>query len=92
MRFAGVEIVVGLLMIPIGVLFLAAGQVPELQPEPRRIGFQLAGELVTAVGVIIDGVRLLRGLRWAASRYLTAVGMLLYSVFVGPGYLAQRGQ
>lgn len=93
MRFAAwYGIVVGLLMVGQWISFIATGQVPELQSEPFRIYFHLAGEFITAAGLIIGGVALLRNLAWAASAYLLASGMLLYSVIVSPGYFAQLGQ
>jgi hypothetical protein len=84
-------IAVGLLMLAQWAIFLATGNVPELQTEPLRIGFHLVGEFVTAIGLIVAGTALLRGLPWAASVYLLAAGMLLYTVIVSPGYFAQQG-
>ncbi len=92
MKFAAwYGIVVGLLMIAQWSFFLAAGQVPELKTEPIRLAFHLAAEFATALGLIAGGVALLRRLPWAKTVYLTAAGMLLYSV-VSPGYFAQQGQ
>jgi len=55
MKFAGwYGIVVGFLMLAMWSFFLATGQVPELQTEPYRIAFHLAGEFITAL-VLIDG-------------------------------------
>ena len=72
--------------------FLATGQVPELQTEPLRIYFHLAGELAAALGLLVGGVALLKKLRWAVVVYLVAAGMLLYSAIVSPGYFAQQGE
>jgi hypothetical protein len=72
-------------------VFLLTGNVPELQTEPLRIAFHLAGEFTTAIGLVVSGIGLLRGRRWAARLYLLAAGMLLYTVIVSPGYFAQQG-
>jgi len=93
MRFAGwYAVAVGLLMLAQWGVSLATGQVPELQTEPWRIYFHLAGEFITALGLIVGGVALLNRLPWAMAAYLVAAGMLLYSVIVSPGYFAQQGQ
>jgi hypothetical protein len=93
MKFAAwYGIIVGILMFGQWAFFIAAGQVPELQTEPYRIGFHLAGEFITAAGLIVSGIGLLARKPWAASTYLVAAGMLLYSAIVSPGYFAQLGQ
>jgi hypothetical protein len=93
MKFAGIfGIFVGVMMVAQWAFFLAAGQVPELQTEPYRIAFHLAAELVTAAGLIVSGVALLRNLSWGTAAYLFFAGMLAYSVIVSPGYFAQQGQ
>lgn len=57
MKFAGwYGIVVGFLMVGQWLFFLATGQVPELQTEPVRIAFHLAGEFLTALGLIVSGI------------------------------------
>lgn len=93
MRFAGwFGISVGLLMIASWMGFFATGQVPEVQTEPVRLGFHLAGELLTAIGMAVGGAAVLLRVRRAAGIYLPAAGMLLYSVIVSPGYFAQQGK
>lgn len=93
MKFAGwFGIVVGLLMLIQWSISLATGQVPELQTEPYRIYFHLAAEFITAIGLMVSGAALLRNKGWGRPIYLTAVGMLLYSVIASPGYFAQQGQ
>jgi len=93
MRFAAwYGIIVGILMLGQWAFFIAAGQVPELQTEPYRIGFHLAGEFITAAGLIASGIGLLAKKSWAVSAYLVSAGMLLYSAIVSPGYFAQLGQ
>ena len=59
MRFASwYSIFVGVLMFAQWGFFLAVGAVPELQTEPIRIGFYLAGEFFTALCLIIGGAAL----------------------------------
>lgn len=93
MKFAAwFGILVGALMLAQWGVFLATGQVPELSTEPLRIAFHLAGEALTALGLLSSGVALLMRKSWAKRIYLVASGMLLYSVIVSPGYFAQQGQ
>jgi len=93
MRFvAWYGIVVGTLMVVQWAFLLASGQVVELRSEPVRIAFHLAGELIAGVGLVVAGSALLRGLAWAKLLYLVAVGMVMYSEIVSPGYFAQKGQ
>ncbi|MGD8625314.1 MAG: hypothetical protein PVJ34_12300 [Anaerolineae bacterium] len=93
MIFAAVfALVVGAGMIGQWALFLATGQVPELQTEPLRIRFHLAAEFATALALIVGGLALLANQPWGRWLYLLAVGMLLYTVIVSPGYFAQKGQ
>lgn len=93
MKFAGwYGIVVGLLMLAMWGFFLATGQVPELQTEPYRISFHLAGEFLTALCLVIGGISLLKNYKQATAIYFVATGMVLYSLIVSPGYYAQLGQ
>ena len=68
------------------------GQIPELETEPIRIKFHLAGELVTALLLILGGLGLLVGTTWTHLIFLVALGMLLYTLIVSPGYFGQKGQ
>jgi hypothetical protein len=93
MKFAGVYgILVGLMMFGQWLFFLAAGQVPELQTEPYRIALHLTAEFLTAAGLIVAGIAVLRRATWGAGAYLVFAGMLTYSVIASPGYFAQQGQ
>jgi hypothetical protein len=85
-------IVVGTLMVAQWTFFLATGNVPELQTEPLRLSFHLAGELLTAVGLLVAGIALHKALPWGRWLYLVSVGMVIYSEIVSPGYFAQQGQ
>jgi CHASE2 domain-containing sensor protein len=93
MVFAGwYALIVGVLMIVQWAFFILTGQGPELQSEPLRIAFHLAAEGVTAALLIIAGAALLRSRRWARSVGLVALGSLVYTSIVSPGYFAQLGQ
>jgi hypothetical protein len=93
MIFAAVyAIVVGVGMIGQWLFFLATGQVPEFKTEPLRIRFHLAAEFATAIALLVGGIALLTGQDWGPWFYLLAMGMLLYTVVVSPGYFAEKGQ
>ncbi len=85
-------LIVGVGMIGMWGVFYFTNQIPELESEPIRIKFHLAGEFITALSLIIGGLALLTGQSWASAAYLVAMGMLLYTVIVSPGYFAQLGQ
>ena len=60
MVFAAVyAIVVGAGMFGQWAFFLGTKRVPELETEPFRIGFHLAGEFLTAIALLIGGAALL---------------------------------
>jgi hypothetical protein len=84
-------LLVGVLMIAQWGFFLFSNQVPELRTEPVAVSFHLAAEGATAAALIAAGVGLLRGKPWARTTALVALGMLLYTVIVSPGYFAQQG-
>jgi hypothetical protein len=79
-------IVVGVLMFGQWAMFLVTGNVPELQTEPIRIAFHLAGEFTTAAFLIVGGFGLLTLRRWGYYVFL------LYTIIVSPGYFGQLGQ
>ncbi len=85
-----VALVVGTGMIGQWIMFLATGQVPELKTEPLRIRFHLAAEFTTALALLVGGTGLLTGQLWGRWFYLLAMGMLLYTVIVSPGYFAHK--
>jgi hypothetical protein len=93
MIFAAVfALVVGVGMIGQWLFFLATGQVPELETEPLRIRFHLAAEFATAIALLVAGIALVTGQTWDRWFYMLAMGMLLYTVIVSPGYFAEKGQ
>jgi len=85
-------IIVGVGMIGQWTASYLSKQIPELKTEPIRIGFHLAAEMATAIGLIIGGIGLLTTQTWSIPLYLVASGMLFYTAIVSPGYFAQRGQ
>jgi hypothetical protein len=93
MKLAGLYgIGVGVMMVAQWTFFIATGQTPELQTEPIRIAFHLAAEFITALGLVVSGIGLLRRTAWSPNAHLLFAGMLTYSVIVSPGYFAQQGQ
>ncbi len=84
-------LVVGIGMFGMWTMLVITGQVPELEAEPTRIAFHLAAEFLTAALLVIGGLGLLGNRRWGYSLYLVALGALLYTVVVSPGYYAQSG-
>ena len=85
-------ILVGVGMIGMWSASYLSRQIPELETEPIRIKFHLATEFAIAIALLISGVSLLTNQSWAVFAYLLAMGMLLYTVIVSPGYFAQKGQ
>jgi hypothetical protein len=86
------SILVGVLMLAQWGLTLGIGQAPEVRSEPIRLAFHLAAEFATAAVLIFSGIGLLRRTSWARLLTPVALGMLLYTVIVSPGYFAQQGQ
>ena len=93
MVFAGVyAMVVGIGMIGQWGLSLVKKEVPEVETEPIRIGFHLAAEFATAAALLLGGLGLLLEAGWALQIYPVAIGMLVYTAIVSPGYFAQKGE
>jgi hypothetical protein len=80
-------ILVGVGMVAQWATSFATRQIPELQTEPFRIWFHIAGEMVTAVSLITAGVGLLISQPWGPALYLVATGMLIYTRDRQPGLL-----
>jgi len=85
-------LIVGLGMIGQWIMSFITEQIPELETEPFRIWFHIAGEMITALALILSGIGLLAGWTWAAILFLIASGMLIYTAIVSPGYFAQQGK
>ena len=82
--------VVGFFMLIFWSALLLTGQVPPEQ-IPWAISFHLAGEILTALLLIFSGAGLWLEKHWARILSPFALGMLLYTVIVSPGYYAQLG-
>ena len=93
MRFsAWFGVVVGVLVPAQWAVFLATGNVPQLEEAPREIWFHLVAEFLLAIVILVGGIGLLAGRGWARTVYLVGLGMVVYSVINSPGYFAQRGE
>lgn len=84
------SIFIGLFMIIFWSLLVATDQILPEQ-VPYAISFHLAGEFGTAALLFVSGVGLLKSMGWAKILSPFALGMLLYTVIVSPGYYAQLG-
>ncbi len=84
------SIFVGLFMIIFWSALIATNQI---LPEqiPYAISFHLAGEFATALLLMASGAGLWKSKGWAKILAPFALGMLLYTVIVSPGYYAQLG-
>jgi len=85
------SIVIGVGMIGQWSASFATKQIPELNTEPFRIWFHIAGEMVTACMLIASGIGLLAAAAWAPTVFYISSGLLFYTVIVSPGYFAQKG-
>lgn len=82
---------IGILMIGMWGMFILTGQVPEMATKPAEIMLHLLAEFTTALILIIGGIGLLKKIKIGFNLNLVALGMLLYTLIVSPGYYLQRG-
>lgn len=82
---------IGILMIFMWGMFILTGQVPEMATKPAEIMLHLLAEFTTAILLIIGGIGLLKKIKIGYNLNLVALGMLLYTLIVSPGYYLQRG-
>jgi hypothetical protein len=87
-RFA---IVVGVAMIVIWAYLLITDDVPDLDTQPVSMWFHIAGEVATALVLIVSGWGLITGASWARKLYLLATGMLLLAVINAVAWYGDRG-
>lgn len=87
-----IAILVGAAMLLEWAVFLLSGSVPEARSEPIALSFHLAGELITALLLIVSAIAVLRAKRWGRPLQLLSLGMLVYTLIVSSGYFAQRGE
>ncbi|PKL66339.1 MAG: hypothetical protein CVV28_11225 [Methanobacteriales archaeon HGW-Methanobacteriales-1] len=82
---------IGILMIGMWSMFILTGQVPEIAIKPAEIMLHLLAEFITAVLLIGGGIGLLKKIKVGYNLNLVALGMLLYTLIVSPGYYLQKG-
>jgi hypothetical protein len=83
--------IIGVMMLAMWSVFAATDQIPELDTRPKEIAFHLAAEFMTAFALIAGGLGLALRRSWGYPVNLSALGMLMYTVVVSPGYYAQEG-
>ncbi len=81
----------GISMIGIWIMFYFAGSIPEIETKPVELGFHITSEIITAIVLITGGIGLIKKKNWSFEIYLVAIGMLLYTLIMSPGYFAQKG-
>lgn len=86
------SLVVGIGMLCMWLFFIAAGSVGEFETKPAEITFHLIAEFGTALMLIIAAILSLGRRPVGKPLILAALGMLLYTVIVSPGYYVQRGE
>jgi len=72
-------------------VFLATGNVPELEDATREIAFHMSAEFVMALVLLTGSIAILRRKAWGTFVYLVGAGMVVYSVINSPGYFAESG-
>ena len=82
---------IGILMIVMWGMFILTGQVPEMATKPAEIMLHLVAEFTTAILLICGGIGLLKKIKIGYNLNLVALGMLLYTLIVSPGYYLQKG-
>lgn len=85
-------IVVGTLMILMWTFFIVSGHVPEYQTRPAEIVLHLVAEFATAILLIVAGSFALNRAAFAGRMLLIALGMLIYTLLVSPGYYIQKAE
>jgi peptidoglycan/LPS O-acetylase OafA/YrhL len=85
------SLLIGILMIGMWSMVILTGQVPEISIKPAEIMLHLIAEFITAFLLIGGGISLLKKIKIGYNLNLVALGMLLYTLIVSPGYYLQRG-
>ena len=78
-------------MIVIWAYLLITDDVPDLDTQPVSMWFHIAGEVATALVLIVSGWGLITGASWARKLYLLATGMLLLAVINAVAWYGDRG-
>ncbi|UCE90874.1 MAG: hypothetical protein JSV90_05445 [Methanobacteriota archaeon] len=85
-------VVMGVAIASMWTVLIGTGQAEEIETEPIRISFHLAGEFITAAALIAGGLGLIFNAKWGFTLYFVSMGMLSYTVVVSPGYYGQEGE
>jgi len=59
------SIFIGIAMIGLWTLLYFTGNIPELTTDPMRIRMHILAETITAVMLILGGIGILTGMKWA---------------------------
>lgn len=86
-----ISVIIGSGMIMLWIMLFLTGQIAELQTEPVRIIMHIAGEVLTAIMLIVSAIMWLINIEGSYKLMLFAHGMLTYTLIVSPGYYAQKG-
>lgn len=86
------SIIVGLGMLGSWLMFYLTGNIPELAADPIQITFHLIAEVGTAVLLLVSAYLLTANKRSGYSVWLIALGALMYTLIVSPGYFLQQGE
>lgn len=84
-------IIMGVCMIGMWVMFFVADSVPEIHTKPVELGMHVLAEIVTAILLVISGVRILLK-KQSVNLYLFSMGMLIYTLIMSPGYFIEQGE
>jgi hypothetical protein len=63
----------------------------ELETTPVSISMAIVSDFLTAGMLLVAGIGLIRGCKWAVKAFLFSMGFLFYSVVNAAGYYGQRG-
>ena len=85
-------VIIGAGMLCMWLFFIATGSVGEFETKPAEIALHLAAEFGTAALLLASGILSLKNRPLGRPLLLAALGMLLYTVIVSPGYYVQRGE
>ncbi len=72
--------------------FIVSGRVPGFESRPTEITFQITLEILTALMLIINGLRVLFSEGNGEGLLLVAIGMLLCALLNLAGYYAEKGK
>lgn len=84
------SIIVGIAMIAMWAVLWGVGEIPEMMTRPWEITMHLTAEFTTAALLVVSGLGLLAGYRWANRINVFASGMLVYTLIQSPGYYLQH--